>query len=158
MFSRSAQKKKNSLARRRWKKFKSIKRGYYSLVIFGIAFILSLFAEFICNDKPFVVYYNHSLYFPIFKSYPETTFGGDFETEADYLDPYILDKLEKGDNWVIFPPIRHSYYSIDFDLGRPVPSAPDGTNYLGTDDRGRQLSLRVGRCQEPPKPVMRCWT
>jgi microcin C transport system permease protein len=143
MVSQSVPKRKNSLARRRWKKFKSIKRGYYSLIIFSIAFILSLFAEFICNDKPFVVFYNHSLYFPIFKSYPETTFGGDFETEADYLDPYILEKLEEGDNWVIFPPIRHSYSSIDFYLGRPVPSEPDSTNYLGTDDRGRDVLARL---------------
>ena len=82
-------KKRRSLMQRRWAKFRTNRRGFYSLVIFTILFVLSLGAETISNDKPYLVRYNDTYYFPIVKSYQETTFDGDFETEADYKDPYI---------------------------------------------------------------------
>ncbi len=135
--------RENSLARRRWRRFRSNKRGYYSLIVFGILFLLSLGAEFISNDKPFLVYYDGELHSPIFKAYPETTFGGDFETEADYRDSYILEKITSGDNWALFPPNPHSYNSINFDIEGPVPSPPSNANLLGTDDRGRDVLARL---------------
>ncbi|WP_457572950.1 ABC transporter permease [Desulfolithobacter sp.] len=138
-----AGKRKNSLAARRWRSFKKNKRGYYSLILFTILFFLSLFAEVLSNDKPFLVYYNGHYYFPLFKEYPETTFGGDFETETDYRDPYILEKLRTGGNRVWFPPNPHSYNSINFDLDVPVPSPPTRENLLGTDDRGRDVLARL---------------
>ncbi|MCK5404379.1 MAG: hypothetical protein KAI75_04080, partial [Desulfobulbaceae bacterium] len=96
------QKPRNSLTQRRWKRFKKNKRGYYSLLIFSIFFITCLFAEGLSNDKPFLVSYEGNFYFPIFKTYPETVFGGDFETEADYRDPYILEKITENGNHAFF--------------------------------------------------------
>lgn len=136
-------KRKNSLAARRWRGFKNNKRGYYSLILFSILFFLSLFAEVLSNDKPFLVYYNGQYYFPLFREYPETTFGGDFETETDYRDPYILEKLRTSGNRVWFPPNPHSYNSINLDLDVPVPSPPTRENLLGTDDRGRDVLARL---------------
>ena len=104
-------KPKNSLAQRRWKRFKRNKRGYYSLIIFSIFFVTCLFADVLSNDRPFLVSDEGTLYFPIFKTYPETTFGGDFDTEADYRDPYILEKITKNGNHAFFPPNPHSYSS-----------------------------------------------
>jgi len=135
--------RKNSLAARRWRSFKNNKRGYYSLILFSILFFLSLFAEVLSNDKPFLVYYNGHYYFPLFREYPETTFGGDFETETDYRDPYILEKLQTNGNRVWFPPNPHSYNSINLDLDVPVPSPPTRENLLGTDDRGRDVLARL---------------
>ena len=136
-------KPRQRLAVRRWKKFKANRRGYYSLILFSVLFILSLGAEVISNDKPFIIYYEGSLYWPIFKTYPETTFGGDFATEADYRDPYILDKIEAGKNFAIFPLNHFSYDTINLDLDRPVPSPPTRENFLGTDDRGRDVLARL---------------
>lgn len=134
---------RDSINRRRWRRFKSNRRGYYSLILFSIIFILSLFAEALSNDKPFVVCYQGGYYFPIVRSYAETTFGGDFETEADYRDPYVLDKITAGNNWALFPPNPHSYSSINTELDRPVPSPPTTDNLLGTDDRGRDILARL---------------
>ncbi len=139
----NVQKSKNSLVRRRWRAFKNNRRGYFSLLIFLLLFVTSLFAEFLSNDKPLLVRYEGGLYFPLLKSYPETTFGGDFETEADYRDPYILDQLSRGGNKVYFPPNPHSYNSINLNLDRPVPSPPSRENFLGTDDRGRDVLARL---------------
>ncbi|MBW2465668.1 MAG: ABC transporter permease [Deltaproteobacteria bacterium] len=136
-------KRRESLGRRRWRKFKSHKRGYYSLLIFSILFVISLGAEFISNDKPFLVYYENAFYWPLFKSYPETTFGGDFETETDYRDSYILKKIEAGDNFALFPLNHFSYDTINLDLDTPVPSPPTKDNILGTDDRGRDVLARL---------------
>ncbi|MDH4321582.1 MAG: ABC transporter permease [Desulfobulbaceae bacterium] len=133
----------NSLWRRRWQRFKKNRRGYYSLIIFSILFALSLSAELISNDKPFLLSYHGELYAPIFKVYPETTFGGDFATEADYRDPYILDKITHNGNWALFPPNPHAYASINTQLNVPVPSAPTEVNLLGTDDRGRDVLARL---------------
>ncbi len=134
---------KNSLWRRRWRKFKVNRRGYYSLIIFSVFFVISLFAEFISNDKPFIVKYDDAYYFPVFKTYPETTFGGDFDTETDYLDPYILNKIKAGDNWALFPLNRHGYSSINLNVNQPLPSSPSTINLLGTDDRGRDILARL---------------
>ena len=134
---------KNSLARRRWRNFRKNRRGFYSLILFGILFILSLFAELVSNDKPFLVQYQGHSYFPLFKSYPETVFGGDFETETDYLDPYILEKLTTDGNKIYFPLNSHSYNSINLELDQPVPSPPSKENVLGTDDRGRDVLARL---------------
>ena len=132
-----------SLGKRRWRRFRRNKRGFYSLLIFGTLFCLSLFAELISNDVPLLVVYEDTSYFPLLKTYPETTFGGDFETETDYLDPYIQELLTSGDNRVYFPINRHSYQSINFDIDGPVPSPPTQENILGTDDRGRDVFARL---------------
>ena len=134
---------RQGLGVRRWRRFKSHKRGFYSLIIFSILFVLCLGAELISNDKPFLVYYEGGLYSPIFKAYPETTFGGDFETETDYRDPYILDKLVAGDNFAFFPLNHFSYDTINLDLDTPVPSPPTKDNLFGTDDRGRDVLARL---------------
>ncbi|MBU0674598.1 MAG: ABC transporter permease [Proteobacteria bacterium] len=128
---------------RRWRKFKKIRRGYYSLLIFSLLFTTSLVAEVISNDKPFLVKYDNHYFCPILYSYPETTFGGDFDSEADYRDPYILEKITRDPNWVLFPLNPYSYDTINTQLDRPVPSHPDQENYLGTDDRGRDVLARL---------------
>lgn len=104
--------------------------------------ILCLCAEFIANDKPLLLKYDGAFYTPVFQSYPETTFGGDFETEADYRDPYVADLInEKG--WMIWPPIRFSYDTINYNLPTPAPSGLTRENLLGTDDQGRDVAARV---------------
>ena len=128
---------------RRWRRFKANRRGYYSLILFSLCFFLSLGAEILSNDKPLLVSYQGSLYFPLIREYPETTFGGEFETETDYQDPFIRQKLTSGNNHALFPPNPHSYASINLQLNQPVPSPPDSTNYLGTDDRGRDVLARL---------------
>ncbi len=132
-----------SLARRRWHRFCRNRRGFYSLIIFAFFFITSLFAECISNDKPLLIIYDGRPYFPLFVEYPETTFGGDFETEADYLDPYIDEILSSNGNKVYFPLNKHSYQSINFTIDGPVPSPPTKDNILGTDDRGRDVFARL---------------
>lgn len=133
----------NSLARRRWYSFRQNKRGFYSLVFFSILFLLSLFAEVLSNDKPFLIKYDGSFYYPLLKVYPETVFGGDFDAETDYRDDYILEKLNSGENFAIFPLNPHSYNSINLSLDQPVPSFPTRENLLGTDDRGRDVLARL---------------
>lgn len=142
----TAAKLRSAVAKRRrmtWQRFKRNKRGYFSLVLFFLLFGLSLMAEVISNDRPLVIQYEGQFYFPIFKSYPETTFGGDFETEADYRDPYILERLNAPGNAVVFPINKHSYNSINQEISGPVPSPPTTENYLGTDDRGRDVLARI---------------
>jgi microcin C transport system permease protein len=136
-------KSQNSLVKRRWRVFKRNRRGYYSLLIFSLLFVLSLGAELLSNDKPFLVKYQGQYYCPLIKTYPETFFGGDFETETDYLDPFILEKLTSKGNKMYFPPNPHSYNSINLELDQPVPSPPSEENYLGTDDRGRDVLARL---------------
>ena len=136
-------KKYLSPGQRAWLRFKSNRRGYVSLWIFGFIFVLSLFAEVLCNDKPLVVYYNSSFYFPVLKAYPETTFGGDFKTETDYSDDYIHKHLTSGGNWIINPPDPYSYNTINFDSNLANPAPPSSQNILGTDDRGRDVLARL---------------
>ncbi|MDX1692842.1 MAG: ABC transporter permease [Ketobacteraceae bacterium] len=127
---------------RRVKKFRENKRGWYSLWFFTIIFIASLFAEFIANDKPVYIQFDNEHYFPIFFTYSEQQFGGEFETEADYRDQYVIDLIEaKG--FILNPPIPFSFDTINWDLPTPAPSPPDDTNLLGTDDQGRDVLARV---------------
>lgn len=130
------------LMQRRWYYFKKNKRGYYSLIIFLWVFLFVCAAEFIANDRPLVVHYQGDLYFPVVKDYPETTFGGDFDTMADYRDPYIKEKIEE-EGWIIWPVIRYSYDTINYDLPVPAPAPPSNENWLGTDDQGRDVVARL---------------
>ena len=130
------------LNKRRFKNFKSNKRGWYSFWIFFILFIVSIFADFIANDKPLLIKFEQNYYFPILYNYPETIFGGDFETEADYRDPYVKNLItNKG--WFIMPIIPYTYNTIIRDLEMPVPSAPSKKNWLGTDDLARDVLARL---------------
>jgi microcin C transport system permease protein len=128
---------------RAWRRFRSNRRGYVSLWIFAVLFVLALFAEFLSNDKPIVIKYEGEYYFPIFVSYPETTFGGDFPTEADYSDPLVQEKLTRGGNWAVYPPNPHTFNSINYYTDVPHPGAPSSENFLGTDDRGRDVLARL---------------
>lgn len=130
------------LTQRRLAQFKANKRGYWSFWIFLILLTLGLSANLIANDKPLLVQYKGDYYAPAFKAYAETTFGGDFETEADYRDPFVKDSIGK-DGWIIWPPIRYSYDTINYELPEPAPSRPSGDNLLGTDDQGRDVLARV---------------
>jgi len=130
-------------AQRRWQRFKAHRRGYYSLWIFTVLFILSLFAEFLSNDKPLLVYYEGHYYFPLLKSYPETTFGGDFDTETDYQDSLIKQQLTQNNNWIRYAPNPYSYDTINFYTAKPNPAPPSKDNLLGTDDRGRDVLARL---------------
>ncbi|MEO5340826.1 MAG: ABC transporter permease [Magnetococcus sp. MYC-9] len=131
------------LALRRWRRFKEHRRGYHALWIFAVLLAFSMAAELLANDKPLLIYYQGQFYFPLWKSYPETVFGGDFVTEADYKDPYILEKLRQSPNWLLFPPIPYSFNSIDSQLNHPAPAPPAGRHYLGTDDRARDILARL---------------
>ena len=135
-----AAKKESSRA---WQRFKANKRGYYSLMVFVILFFLSLFAEVLSNDKPLLVYFNHSFYVPILKDYPETAFGGDFETIADYVDPYVKKLITQNGNWAIYPLNPFRYDTINYYNDQPNPAAPSKYNLLGTDDRGRDVLARL---------------
>ncbi len=129
--------------RRRWENFKANKRGYYSLWVFLAVFIVTLFAEFIANDKPLLIKYDGGFYTPIFVTYPETAFGGEFKTEADYRDPFVQNLINEKGGWMIWPPIRYSYRTINLNLPEPAPSHPSWENLLGTDDQGRDVLARV---------------
>ncbi len=152
--------------RRRWENFKRNRRGYWSLWIFLTLFVLSLFAEFIANDKPFFVKYDGRFYFPAIFTYSETTFGGEFETAADYRDPYLQKTIAEKGGFMLWPPIRYSYSTHNLDLPTPAPSKPTWLlteeqckpvvqrknltgcrdleyNWLGTDDQGRDVVARL---------------
>jgi microcin C transport system permease protein len=154
------------LNRRRWQNFKANRRGYWSLWIFLTLFLISLFAELIVNDRPFMIKYDGKLYWPAFISYSETTFGGDFETAADYRDPFLQKLIAEKGGWMVWPPIRYSYHTHNLDLPTPAPSKPTWMlteeqcktvvekkglkgcrdleyNWLGTDDQGRDLVARL---------------
>ncbi|WP_368744521.1 ABC transporter permease [Desertibaculum subflavum] len=127
---------------RRWENFKRNRRGFWSLWIFLFFFVLALFAEFIANEKPLLVSYKGELYFPVVVPYPETTFDGVFETEAVYRDPFVKDEIEKH-GWMLWPLVRYSYQTINFDLPVPAPAPPSAENWLGTDDQGRDVVARL---------------
>jgi microcin C transport system permease protein len=152
--------------RRRWANFKAHKRGWWSFWIFLILFFVSLFAEVIANDKPFLVSYEGRWYYPSLVRYAETTFGGDFETEADYRDPFLKDLIEQKGGHMVWPLIRYSYNTHNLDLPTPAPSPPTWMlseqqckavverkklngcrdleyNWLGTDDQGRDVVARM---------------
>ncbi len=154
------------LNRRRWQNFKANRRGYWALWVFGVLFVLSLFAEFIANDKPLFVSYDGKSFFPVFVNYPETAFGGDFETAADYRDPFLRKLIADKGGFMLWPPIRYSYNTHNLDLPTPAPSKPTWLlteaqckavverkglsgcgdleyNWLGTDDQGRDVVARL---------------
>jgi microcin C transport system permease protein len=154
------------LNRRRWQNFKANRRGYWSLWIFLILFFISLFAELIANDRPLLISFDGHLYFPAFVTYPETAFGGDFETAADYRDPYLQKLIANKGGTIVWPPIRYSYDTHNLDLPTPAPSKPTWLlteaeckdvvqrkhltgcrdleyNWLGTDDQGRDVVARL---------------
>ena len=117
--------------------------GTTSLVIFAVLFGLSLIAEILSNDKPLVARYEGSWYFPVVQTLPETTFGGDFVTPTDYLDPQIQQNMSRGENFALFPLNRYHHGTINYFASEPSPSAPGRENLLGTDDRGRDLLARL---------------
>jgi microcin C transport system permease protein len=131
------------LNKRRLRAFKANRRGYYSFIIFTTLFLITLFAEFIANDKPFLVKYDGAYYTPIFKMYTEKQFGGEFETEADYRDPEVQRLIHEKGGWMIWPLIPYSYRTIKLDLPVPAPAPPSWDNWLGTDDQGRDVLARV---------------
>lgn len=154
------------LNQRRWQNFKANRRGYWSLWIFLTLFIVSLFAEVIANDRPLLVRYEGRTYWPVLVNYPETTFGGDFETTADYRDPFLQKLIAEKGGTMIWPPIRYSYNTHNLDLPTPAPSKPTWLlteeqcravverkglrgcrdleyNWLGTDDQGRDVVARL---------------
>ena len=133
----------NSPARRAWLRFKLQRRAYISLLIFSFLFVLSLFAEFLSNDKPLIISYENSLYLPLFVHYPETEFGGIFDTEADYSDAYVRQLITTAGNWVLYPPNPYSFDTINFETTHPNPAPPSSVNLLGTDDRGRDIAARL---------------
>ena len=157
------------LNQRRWRTFKANRRAWWSMVIFSVLFVLSLFAEVIANDRPLLVQYRGDIHTPFLTFYPETAFGGDFRTEAVYRDPEVeclivtggaeacldfpeqtLEAAESGSlngtpierGWILWPPIPYSYNTIN-DIGRAAPSPPDGDHLLGTDDTARDVTARV---------------
>ncbi len=154
------------LNQRRLRNFRGNGRGWRSFLIFMVLFVLSLFAEFLANDRPILVEYDGAYYLPVFKDYPETTFGGDFETTADYRDPYLQKLIAEKGGWMIWPPVRFSYSTHNLDLPTPAPSPPTWMlteaqcksvaekkgvsgcsaleyNWLGTDDQGRDVLARL---------------
>ena len=132
-----------SPSRRAWLRFKRNRLGFYSLIAFCALVLVCLFAEVVSNDRPLLVKYQGSYYFPLVKDYPEKVFGGDFETSADYLDPFIRDKLSAGDNWAIFAPNPYGPKTLNYFAQEPNPSRPTRDNLLGTDDRGRDLLAQL---------------
>ena len=134
---------RQSPSRRAWRRFRTNKLGFYSLVIFLLLFGLSLLAEVLSNDKPLVVRYNGQWYFPIAQVLPETTFGGDFQSPTDYLDPLIHANLTKPGNLALYPPNPYHYSTVNYFSTQPNPAPPDSQNILGTDDTGRDLLARL---------------
>jgi len=133
----------SSTARNQWAVFRANRRGLASLAILGVLTLGSLAAELYCNSKPLLIRYHGEWYVPLWRSYPETVFGGDFPAEADYEDPFIRKRVTSEGNWALYPPIPWDYQTINRGLGRPTPSPPTRVNWLGTDDRGRDVLARL---------------
>lgn len=132
-----------SPARRAWMRFRRNRLGYWSLLVFCTMVVLSLFAELVSNDRPVIVRYEGTTYFPMLKDYPEKTFGGDFETSTDYLDPFIRERLARDGNWAVFAPNPYGPKTLNYFAELPNPSPPTRANWLGTDDRGRDLLAQL---------------
>ena len=132
-----------SPSRRAWLRFKRNRLGFWSLLLFCGLVVLSLFAEVLSSDRPLLVRYENSYYFPMLRDYPEKVFGGDFETSTDYLDPFIRERLRQGSNWAIFAPNPYGPKTLNYFAKEPNPSQPTRDNWLGTDDRGRDLLAQL---------------
>lgn len=132
-----------SPSQRAWQRFKRNRLGFWSLTLFCALFVLSLGAELISNDKPLVARYNGQWYLPILSTVPETAFGGDFQTPTDYLDPFIQQQFAKPGNWALYPLNPYHHSTINYFAKDPTPSAPTRENWLGTDDRGRDVVARL---------------
>jgi microcin C transport system permease protein len=130
------------LNQRRLKNFKANRRGYWAFWTFLVLFGVTLCAEFVANDNPLLVKFDGHYYVPVFRNYPETTFGGEFQTETKYRDPYVK-KLIEAKGWMLWPAIPFSYNTINYTLSEPAPSPPDAINWLGTDDQGRDVLARI---------------
>lgn len=133
----------NSPGRRAWQRFKRNRLGFWSLVLFSCMVLLSLFAEVLSTDKPLVLRYEGKTYFPVLRDYSEKTFGGDFETPADYLDPFIRERITQGDNWAFYALNPYGPKTLNYFAKSPSPAAPTSDNLLGTDDRGRDLLAQL---------------
>ncbi|MGV3494298.1 MAG: ABC transporter permease [Ramlibacter sp.] len=132
-----------SPGRRAWQRFRRNKLGFYSLVIFCTLVVLSLFAEVLSTDKPLIVRYEGQTYFPVWQDYSEKVFGGDFESPADYLDPFIRERITAGDNWAVYAPNPYGPRTLNYFASKPNPAAPSSENFFGTDDRGRDLLAQL---------------
>jgi microcin C transport system permease protein len=132
-----------SPGQRVWQRFRSDRRGYFSLIIFSILFILSLFSELISNDRPLIARYDGQILFPIAKDYSEKAFGGDFDSPADYLDPFIRQQLTRDGNWALYPLNHYRHDTLNYFAKSPNPAPPSTDNWLGTDDRGRDVFARL---------------
>jgi len=130
------------VTQRRLANFRRNRRGVWSLWIFAVLFFVTLFAEVIANDKPLLVRFDGAFYSPVLVEYTETTFGGEFLTEADYRDPFVAD-LINAKGWMVWPLIRYSYDTINYNLKVPAPAPPSTDNWLGTDDQGRDVVARL---------------
>ncbi|MYJ51138.1 MAG: ABC transporter permease [Gammaproteobacteria bacterium] len=130
------------VSERRWELFRSNRRSVWSLWIFMVLFTVSLFAEFIANDRPFFVWYDGQAYWPVVFDYQEANFGGPFPTEAVYRDPWLKQRIEEN-GFALWPPIRYHHTTVDWDLDHPAPAPPDGWHWLGTDDQARDVVARV---------------
>lgn len=134
----------NPVIKKRWQNFKQIKRGYYSLIILIVTYLLTLVAELWVNDKPLIIYYQNEYYYPVFFFYSGETFGEDYVAEAQYKE--LRDRpvfRDNSDNMMLFPFIPYGYNESDDQLASPPPTAPDASHWLGTDDRGRDLLARL---------------
>ena len=131
------------LTRRRLRNFRNNRRAFVSLWIFLALFALTLPAEFIANDKPLLIHHDGGYYVPVFAAYPETAFGGDFETEAEYREPDVQELIRAKDGWMIWPLIPYSYRTVNYDLKVPAPAPPSSDNWLGTDDQARDVLARA---------------
>jgi len=130
------------MTRRRLFNFRANRRGFWSLWVFLALFVFSLFAEFVANDKPILVVYDGGIYLPIFKAYPETAFGGEFKTEADYRDPYVGALIDRH-GWMIWPLVPYNYRTVAWNLTVPAPAPPSAEHWLGTDDQARDVTARL---------------
>ena len=132
-----------SPGRRAWLRFKRNRLGFWSLVLFASMVVVSLFAEVLSTDRPLIVRYEGKTYFPVLRDYSEKTFGGDFETPTDYLDPFIRERITQGSNWAIYAPNPYGPKTLNYFAKSPSPAAPTHDNWLGTDDRGRDLLAQL---------------